>query len=123
MEVFDDLPQLRRLYLHELASVSDAGLQHLAALKSLEVLDIWTVPQMTDATVDVIATLPNLKELSIRTTDVTDAAVDKLLAMPSLQSLTFKENGRVTDEGLKKLAGKKWTKLDVGNTASADAQN
>jgi hypothetical protein len=115
MEVFTDLPELKRLYLHELASVSDNGLQNLASLKSLEVLDIWTVPQMTDATVDVIAALPNLKELSIRTTDVTDAAVDKLLAMPGLQSLTFKENGQVTADGLKRLAGKKWAKLDVGS--------
>ena len=113
MEVFTDLPALKRLYLHELASVSDFGLQNLGSLKSLELLDIWAVPQMTDATVDVIATLPNLKELSIRTTDVTDAATDKLLAMPKLQSLTFKENGKVTAEGLKKLAGKKWSRLDI----------
>lgn len=124
MEVFDDLPQLRRLYLHELQSVGDSGLAHLGNLKSLEVLDIWTVPQMTDATIDVIATLPNLKELSIRATDVTDAAVDQILKMPALQSLTFKENGRVTDAGLQKLAAKKWTKLDVGgsdSSSSADA--
>jgi hypothetical protein len=114
MEVFTDLPELKRLYLHELGSVSDYGLENLGSLKSLELLDIWTVPQMTDATVDVIATLPNLKELTIRTTDVTDAAVDKLLAMPNLQSVTFKENGRVTAEGLKKLSSKEWSKLDIG---------
>lgn len=116
MEVFTDLPELKRLYLHELASISDSGLQHLGALQSLELLDIWTLPQLTDATVDVIATLPKLKELSIRTTGVTDDAVDKLLAMPGLQSLTFKENGGVTEAGLKKLAGKKWAKLDVGSS-------
>ena len=110
-----------RAYLHELASVGDSGLANLAALKSLEVLDIWTLPQMTDATVEVIAALPNMRELSIRTTDVTDAAVDKLLAMPQLQSLTFKENGRVTDEGLKKLAGKKWAKLDTGSAQPGEA--
>ena len=121
MEVFTDLPELKRLYLHELASVSDSGLQNLGSLKSLEVLDIWTLPQMTDATVDVIATLPNVKDLSIRTTDVTDAAVDKLLAMPQLQSLTFKENGRVTGEGLKKLSGKKWAKLDTGSAQAGEA--
>jgi hypothetical protein len=120
MEVFTGLPELKRLYLHELASVGDSGLANLAALKSLDVLDIWNVPQMTDATADVIATLPNLKELSIRTTDVTDAAVDKLLAIPKLQSLTFKENGRVTAEGLKKLAGKKWAKLDVGSADTGE---
>ena len=121
MEVFDDLPQLRRLYLHELTSVGDGGLQHLAALKSLETLDIWTVPQMTDATVDVIATLPNLKELSIRATDVTDKSVDLILKMPSLQTLTFKENGMVTPEGLKKLAAKKWTSLDIGTSGGGEA--
>ncbi len=121
MEVFDDLPKLRRLYLHELASVGDAGLKHLSALKSLELLDIWTVPQMTDATVDVIATLPNLKELSIRATGVTDNCIDKLLTISSLQSLTFKENGSVTAEGLKKLNFKKWTKLDLGNAAPSDS--
>jgi len=114
LEVFDDLPKLKRLYLHEITSVGDSGLKHLAALKLLELLDIWTVPQMTDATIDVIATLPNLKELTIRTTGVTDAAIDKLLGMQSLQSLAFKENGSVTAEGLKKLTSKKWSKLDVG---------
>lgn len=120
MEVFDDLPKLKRLYLHEITSVGDAGLQHLENLKSLELLDIWTVPQMTDATLDVIAKLPSLKELTIRTTGVTDAAIEKLLAMQRLQSLTFKENGSVTPEGLKKLAAKKWAKLDVGSAANSD---
>ena len=121
MEVFDDLPKLKRLYLHEIASVSDSGLKHLAAQKSLELLDIWTVPQMTDATVDVIATLPALKELSIRATAITDASLDKLLAMPSLQTLTLKENGSMTADGLKKLSAKKWTKLDIGASDSGEA--
>lgn len=120
MEVFDDLPKLKRLYLHELTSVGDSGLAHLAALKSLELLDIWTVPQMTDATVEVITALPNLKDLSLRATGVTDACIDKLLGMQSLQSLTFKENGSVTAEGLKKLASRKWTKLDVGASGTGD---
>ena len=121
MEVFGDLPKLRRLYLHELPTVSDAGLKQLSALKSLELLDIWTVPQMTDATVDVIATLPGLKELSIRATGVTDKCIEKLLEMPSLQTLTFKENGSVTAEGLKKLSTRKWSKLDLGASATAES--
>ena len=121
MEVFDDLPKLKRLYLHEITSIGDSGLKHLAALKSLELLDLWTVPQMTDATIDVIATLPQLKELSIRATGLTDASIDKLLGMQSLQSLTFKENGSVTAEGMKKLATRKWSKLDVGASDSGEA--
>lgn len=115
MEVFTELPELKRLYLHELESLSDTGLENLKSLQSLELLDIWAVPQMTDAAVEAVAVLPNLKELSIRTTGVTDAAVDKLLAMPKLESLTFKDNASVTEEGLKKLASKKWKKLDTGN--------
>ena len=118
MEVFDDLPKLKKLFLHELPTISDAGLQHLSKLTSLELLDIWTVQQMTDATVAEIAKLPNLKELSIRTTGVTDAAIDTLLSMKNLQSLTFKENGSVTPEGLKKLASRKWTKLNIGGEAA-----
>ncbi len=114
LSVFGELPQLKRLYLHELDSVSDAGLQNLASLQSLEVLDIWTVPQMSDATVEIIAGLEKLTDLSIRTTDVTDACIDRLLAMPNLRSLTFKENAGVTADGRKKLAGKRWAKLDLG---------
>lgn len=114
MEVLADLPDLKRLELHELGSTSDMGLKNLESLTSLEVLDIWSVPQMSDATVEVITALPNVKTLSIRETSVTDEAVDMLLGMSSLQSLTFKDNGLVTDEGLKKLSTKKWAKLDVG---------
>lgn len=118
LDVLKDLPKLRRFYLHELSGISDGGLKNLASLHALELLDIWSIPQMTDATVDVIATLPNLKELGIRSTAVTDKAIDKLLAMPKLQSLTFKENGAVSAAGLKKLSSRKWTKLDIGASSS-----
>ncbi len=120
MAVFDHLPKLRRLYLHELATVSDAGLKHLSGLKSLELLDIWTVPQMSDATVDAISSLTELKELTIRATGVTDKSIDILLKMPALQSLTLKENGSVTADAAKKLATKKWAKLDLGKSTASD---
>jgi Leucine-rich repeat (LRR) protein len=113
LAVFEDLSELRRLELHEVNSVTDEGLKNLAALKKLEVLDIWSIPEMSDATLDVIAQLPNLTQLSIRTTAVTDGAVEKLLAMPKLTKLTFKDNAAVTDEGRKKLEGKKWEKLEI----------
>jgi Leucine-rich repeat (LRR) protein len=121
MEVFTDLPKLKRLFLHELTSVGDSGLKNLSALTSLELLDVWTVPQLKDATIEIIAQLPQLKELSIRATGVTDQSIDLLLSMKGLQSLTFKENGSVTAEGLKKLATRKWAKLDLGTSGSADA--
>lgn len=120
MEVFKELPKLRRLYIHEISGITDSGLENLAGAPTLELLDIWSVPGMTDASMGVIAALTNLKELSIRSTSVSDAAMDAILKMPKLESLTFKENGSVTEAGLKKLASKKWKKLDIGSDKSSD---
>jgi Leucine-rich repeat (LRR) protein len=115
LAVLAKLPQLKRLYLHELASLGDEGLRHLASARELEVIDIWSVPRMTDATVQVIATLPNLKELSIRETGVTDASAAAVAAMPKLQSLTFKDNGPLSAENAAKFSGRQWKKLDLGS--------
>ncbi len=120
MEVFKEMPKLKRLYIHEISGITDSGLANLAGTPTLELLDIWSVPGMTDASMDVIAALPNLKELSIRSTSISDAAIDAILKMPKLESLTIKENGSVTDAGLKKLASKKWKKLDIGSDKSSD---
>lgn len=115
LAVLATLPRLKRLYLHELASLGDDGLRQLAAAKELEVLDIWSLPRMTDATMAVIAGLPNLKELTIRETGATEAAVGHILSLPKLQSLTFKNNGPLSAENAAKLTGRKWSKLDLGD--------
>jgi len=114
LAVVAKLPRLKRLYLHELASLGDDGLRQLAVAKDLEVLDIWSLPKMTDASIAVIAALPNLKELSIRETGVTEASVASIAAMPKLQSLTFKNNGPLSAGNAAKLTGRKWSKLDLG---------
>ncbi len=114
MEVFDELPKLKRLYLHENDSISDDGLQHLAHLKELEIIDLWALPQVGDGTIEVLAGLPKLRELSIRTTGVTDAAVDTILRMKQLESLTFRDNGQVSPDAVKKLSKRSWKKLDLG---------
>jgi len=114
LAVLAKLPRLKRLYLHELASVGDEGLRQLAASKELEVLDIWSMPKMTDASIDVIAGLPNLKELSIRETGVTAGALLKLAPLPKLQSLTFKNNGPVSAAHVSAIKARKWAKLDLG---------
>ncbi len=114
MELFQDLPKLKRLYLHEL-SVTDAGLKSLENLKALELLDVWTVPGLADDTIDVLAPLPNLKELSLRTTGLTDGSIDKILALPALETLTLKDNANISNAALLKLKAKNWKKLDIGN--------
>jgi Leucine-rich repeat (LRR) protein len=115
MLVFTDMPKLKRLYLHELAGVSDVGLANLGAVKTLETLDIWSIPKMTDETIDVIASLPNLTELSIRLTDISDASIARIAKLPKLKRLTIKDNPKVSNEALKTLKEKQWEKLDIGN--------
>ena len=98
MELFSTCPNFADCFWHELDSVTDEGFQQLSALSSLELLDIWSVPQFTDRSVEVLAKLPNLKELSLRSTGITDASIEALLAMPKLQTLTVKENSDVSDK-------------------------
>lgn len=120
LDLLKDLPKLKKLFLHELSGVTDEGLKNLEAAPSIELLDIWSVPKMTDESIDVISKLPNLKELTVRSTAVTDRSIEKLLQIPTLQTLVFKENGAVTEAGLKRLSDKKgWTKLDIGSSVSA----
>ena len=115
MAVFENLPQLKRLYLHENDSITDDGLQSLAKLKELEVIDLWALPQVGDETINVLATLPKLRELSVRTVGITDAAVETILGMKQLQTLVFKENGSVSQEAIEKLRSRNWKRLDLGD--------
>lgn len=115
--VFKEMPALKELILQELPSVSDEGLAGIADLKELEMLDIWYVP-VGDETVQRIAALPKLKTLSLRETEITDAAIDLILGMPSLEQLTVKTNNNVSVEALKKLATKKFKKLDISDESA-----
>ncbi|MDR3199154.1 MAG: hypothetical protein LBU34_14900, partial [Planctomycetaceae bacterium] len=112
MEVFRELTALKRLYLNELASVSDAGILNLVYLKDLDTLDIWEIP-ITDQALETISKLANLKTLSIRSTQITDASADLLLAMPKLENLTLKDNTNITQAALTKLReSKKFKRID-----------
>jgi Leucine-rich repeat (LRR) protein len=120
MEVFRELTTLKRLYLNELASVSDAGILNLVYLKDLDTLDIWEIP-ITNQSLETISKLTNLKTLSIRSTQITDASVDLLLAMPKLENLTLKDNTNVTQSALNKLRdSKKFKNLDFGSKNSEE---
>ncbi|MCL2005695.1 MAG: hypothetical protein FWG73_05970 [Planctomycetaceae bacterium] len=102
MEVFKELPTVRRLYLQELSSVTDTGMANIANLKELEILDIWEV-LITDRSMEVIGKLENLKTLMLRGTNVTDAGLEVLLSMPSLESVTLTDNSSVTSAMIQRL--------------------
>ncbi|MDR2440306.1 MAG: hypothetical protein LBE12_13180 [Planctomycetaceae bacterium] len=120
MEVFRELTTLKRLYLNELTSISDAGILNLVYLKDLDTLDIWEIP-ITDQALETISKLTNLKTLLLRSTQITDASVDLLLAMPKLENLTLKDNTNVTQTALNKLRNsKKFKNLDFGSAGQRD---
>jgi len=111
MEVFRDLPTLKRLYLHELPSISDTGMLNLAYLKDLETLDIWDVP-IGDQSLDTISKLTALKTLSLRDTHVSDAGLELLLTLPKLESVKLNGNASVTPAMIQKLRDAKKFKIE-----------
>jgi Leucine-rich repeat (LRR) protein len=111
MEVFRDLPTIKRLYLNELPSVSDIGILNIAHLKDLEILEVWEVP-LTDKSMETIAKFASLKTLILRGTKITDAGLDVLITMPKLESVTLVNNAGITPEKIQKLRdAKKFTVL------------
>jgi hypothetical protein len=102
MEVFRDLPTIKRLYLQELSSVTDVGLANIAFLKDLDTLDIWEVP-ITDKSMETIAKFASLKTLMLRGTKVTDVGIETLLTMSQLESVTLTDNTDITPAMIQKL--------------------
>ena len=111
MEVFRELPTLKRLYLHELPSVSDVGMLNIGYLKDLEILDVWDVP-LSDKSMVTIAKLSALKTLTLRETNITDAGLGFLLGLPKLESLKLDGNANVTPTGIQKLRDAKRFKVE-----------
>jgi len=102
MNAFSELTTLQRLELHELPSVSDTGMANLVHLKNLEILDIWDMP-ITDKTLEIIAKLPALKTLMLRSTSITDTGLELLLTMPGLETLELADNTQITPAMIQKL--------------------
>ncbi|MGB4727833.1 MAG: hypothetical protein WBH86_10535, partial [Thermogutta sp.] len=71
------LPNLRRLDVAQ-TMVSDAGLIHLANLKSLEWLDFSGNSGVTDASVKILLEMPQLKEVRLDGTSMTQEAIAQL---------------------------------------------
>ena len=88
---------LKRLNLRG-TKVTDATLQHLAVVSSLESLDIGYA-QITDVGLDLITPLPNLKELTIGGNKLTDNGLQPLRQLQGLIYLDLSGAQR-TDSGL-----------------------
>jgi len=81
--------------------VTDAGLKELAALKTLQTLDLWGT-KVTDVGLKELATLKTLQTLDLSDTQVTDVGLKELAALKTLQTLDL-SGTQVTDMGKAEL--------------------
>ncbi len=84
--------------------LTDAGVRHLARLRSLEYLDL-SGTGVTDAGIDVLRGLPRLRTISLAWTRVTDQGILALAPCHDLERVNLAAT-RAGDGALRALAGK-----------------
>lgn len=83
--------------------ITDAGLEHIKALKDLRELHLDGT-SVTDDGLELIGRLQDLEILNLKDTSITNAALARLKPMRNLKGL-YLTRTRITDEGLAHLAG------------------
>lgn len=91
--------------------ISDTGLRQLAGLQSLKVIDLRVSPLVTDAAMEILAGLPELRAVRLIGVNLTDAGVASLLKLPLLSELDVRNCRGVTAQGIEQLRGKKTLRI------------
>jgi hypothetical protein len=107
---------LKTLDLHEFHANPDA-LKVIASFKSLETLRLG--PTTADAGLDELAALPRLQVLELYGSGVTDAGLEQIGRIKSLRRLNV-TGTKVTAAGLKHLRGLSLTRLDLSPALLTD---
>jgi Leucine-rich repeat (LRR) protein len=94
---------LRRLSLAD-TKVGDAGLEHIAELRELEMLYLRGCDRITNDGLRHLQGLTNLRDLTITSDQVTNDGIQHLAGLKNLESLDLSEVS-ITDEGVKHLHG------------------
>jgi hypothetical protein len=76
----------------------------IAKSKTVQVLNLDHVKNTSDDSLKVIAGIPQLQSITIRSEEVTDAGIKALAQCKSLESVTLLSTKKVTDAGIKELA-------------------
>jgi len=96
---------IRSLSLESCASITDAGLAHVADLSNLASLDLSGCERITDVGLAHLASLERLRSLRISFADgLTAGGLEQVARLKSLRALRISACDGVTDEGLKLLA-------------------
>jgi hypothetical protein len=97
----EDVP-MTGLFLWD-APIGDKGLAEFKGHAQLESV-LFHRCQVTDAAIDILATMPSLKRISISYDEITDAGLIKVAELNRLTNVDFFKCAKITDEGVVKLA-------------------
>ncbi|MEQ1906122.1 MAG: protein kinase [Pirellulaceae bacterium] len=110
LDFLDELLTLEHLVLSQ-TNIDDASLVHVKRLKNLRLLYLhtyWGVGNVTDAGIENLKGLSELRSLEIYGTRTTDAGLAHLSGLSNLEYLAFgsiENKSEITDRGLAHLAG------------------
>jgi len=96
------LPALESLKLHNCPNITSAGVASLAGCASLRKLEVW---HSNDDVLSTLATLTQLTDLWVLGPEVTDDSLAVIAQLPSLEQLSIRSCVQVGDEGLAHIAG------------------
>ena len=102
-DFFADVVYVSLSSLHVSESTTDARLEHLKGLPSLQTLDLNST-KITDGGLENLKGLTQLKRLDLSCTAVTDAGLEHLRALLNLECLSL-DSTQITDAGLDHLKG------------------
>ncbi len=102
LEHLSQCKSLRKINLNYLRKLDGKNLRFLVPLKSFEILLLSECKGITDADLEVIAQMPQLKTLELGKTSVTDAGLARLKGLRQLKELIVSAP-LVTPEGVKVL--------------------
>lgn len=113
LESLESLSLPTHLYTSNKALITNAGLAYLSELKALKRLTILN-DSITEKGVEALAKLKSLELLNIGGPNINDACMAKLAKFPALKELWI-QHSAITDEGLAELKNlKSLTKLAIG---------
>ncbi len=99
LEILGRIPTLEYIALGD-GQFTDAGLEHLSALRRLRALRLPNCSEFTDAGLAAIAACAGLEEVYFHGDHFTDAGVERLASLPRLRSLRLMTAPRLTDAGI-----------------------
>jgi hypothetical protein len=120
LRVLENLAEVQQLTLDNRKKITDAGLNHLAGLKRLNVL-VLNGTRITGPGLRHLQGLQRLEGLAFSSTPLGDDGLQHLAALTNLKWLHLSDT-HVTDEGLRRLAGiNSLEDIQLVNTGVTDA--